>query len=353
MECSNFYSNLFKVAQDPSFLNLAVGQPNFKPSRKVLNALKENIETHTGYTLPEGLPELRDLIKKKLVHENKIKVEKVIVTNGAIEAIFDSILTHLKPGSEIVLFSPYYGKYASAPSIVGAQIKTIPLNNGRPDIEALKHVITKKTRMIVVNSPWNPTGIVYSKDEIKQLIEEVEKSGLVLLSDEVYEKYIYDDKEHISPGRYSDRVITINSFSKTYGFPGLRLGYLAGSSELIDPILNTHMSNTTCSSYMSQKAAIEALKHHHLPFELSFFDKRRRKAMKILNESELRYIYPEGAFYFYIYVDSDKIFNQLLDKKLLVMPSRVFGDSCNAIRVSYAVDDETLEKGLEILTETL
>jgi len=348
---NEFHSNLFKKMKDPNSINLAVGQPDFRPPQEMLNVLKENIDTNMGYTDIEGLPELRDRIKKKLQKENKIKTEKIIVTNGAIEAIFDSMLMHLKSDSEIILFSPYYGKYTTAPNIVGAKLKTIPMKNNRPDLEALEHGVSKKTKMIVLNSPCNPTGVVFTRDEIKRLVEIVEKYDLILLSDEVYEKYVYDETKHISPGRYSDRVLSVNSFSKTYGFPGLRLGYLAGSLELVSPIVNIHMSNTTCSSYMSQKAAIAAIKSNNNSFDISIFDKRRKQIMKILDEIGIDYIYPEGTFYIYIYVNEDsvRLSNKMLDKKLLVMPSNLFGDKNNAIRISYAVNDEILKKGLEIL----
>jgi aspartate aminotransferase len=352
---SKFISNLHKKINDPNFINLAIGQPDFKPSKEMVNALKENIGINTGYTDIDGLPELRALIKKKLQYDNKIKTEKIIVTNGAIEAIFDSMLTHIKTDSEIILFSPYYIKYTTAPNIVKAKIKTISMKNKRPDLESLEHNINKKTKMIVVNSPCNPTGIVFTGDEIKHLIEIVEKYDLILLSDEVYEKFLYDAKKHISPGRYSNRVITINSFSKTYGFPGLRLGYLAGSLELINPIMNTHMSNTTCSPYMSQMAAIAAIKSNHNPFDLSTFDKRRKLVMKNFNEIGIDYIYPEGSFYIYFYVNKDSIrlAGEMMDNNLLLMPSKLFGDKNNAFRLSYAVDDMILKKGLEILTTLL
>jgi len=353
---TDFLSRLFRASQNVDSINLAIGQPNFKPPECVLNELKKNIGSYTKYTDVEGLPELRALIQKKLIIENKIKAEKIIVTNGAVEAIFDTMLTYLNRDSEIILFSPYYGKYKTVPKLFGSKIKKISLNNNnRPDFETLKQSITKKTRMIIVNSPCNPTGVVFSRDEVKRLIEIVEKHDLILLSDEVYEKYVYDRKEHVSPGQYSDNVITINSFSKTYSLPGLRLGYLAGTSNLVDPILDIHMSNTTCSSYASQMAAIRALKLKKNCFDLSSFDRRRKLSMNILNDNEIEYIYPEGAFYLYIYVhqDSVSLAQRLLNNKLLVMPSKLFGDVHNAVRISYATDKETLEKGLELLINNI
>lgn len=352
---TNYLTKLTEMIQDINIINLAIGQPDFKPPILLLKVLKENIGTYTGYTPLQGLEELRTLIKEKLKIENRVKAEKVVITVGATEAIFDSMLAHLNTDSEIIFFSPYYHKYITVPNLFGIKTKTIPLNNGRPNILELEHKITKRTKMVVVNSPSNPTGIVYSKDEIKQLIEIIDKHDLILLSDEVYEKYVYDEKKHISPGKYSERVITVNSFSKTYGFPGLRLGYLAGTEEIVTPILDVHISNTTCSSYASQKAAAVSLKKGYEFFDINSFDKRRNLVIKKLDEIALDYIYPNGAFYVYIYVGQDSwvLADKLFHKNLLVIPSQLFGDENNAIRISYAIDEKKLEKGLEILTKNL
>lgn len=337
----------------PDIINLAVGQPDFKPPDIMVRTLKDNIENNVGYTHSQGLSELRISIKDKLKTENNVKAEKVVVTQGAVEAIFDSMLAHLRSDSNVILFSPYYGKYETVPNLIGSRIKKIPLENNRPDIRNLESKITKKTKMIILNSPSNPTGLVYTKDEIQRITEIVDDHNLILLSDEVYETYVYEKKEHISPGMYSDRVITVMSFSKTYGFPGLRLGFLAGAAELVDPVLDVHLSNTTCSSFASQKAAVAALKQDS--FDLGPFKKRRKYMMQVLDDFGVEYIYPEGAFYFYVSVKDDamKLANKLVEKKLLIMPSCIFGDTNNAIRISYAKDLKTLEKGLDILMRNI
>lgn len=347
---TSYLAKINNALQKKNIINLGVGQPDFKPPKHILNAFRKSISEYTGYTPIDGLPELKKLIIKKLRRENNIKAEDVVVTSGAVEAVFDSILGHLKHDNEIILFLPYYGKYATIPNIIGADVKTVALKNNRPNIAELEKKITKKTKMIVLNSPGNPTGIVFSKDEIKQLTEIVDKNDLILLSDEVYEKFVYDGKKHISAGSFSDRVITINSFSKTYGFPGLRLGYLAGSAELVEPARFIHTSNTTCCPYSSQKAAISALKGK-CPVDLKLFDKRRKLIIKHLNNIGADYIYPEGAFYVYIYTkkDSKVLSNKLIDKGILTMPNHLFGDDKNAIRISYAVEFKKLEKALNIL----
>jgi len=351
----NYFLKLFQMKENPNSIDLAIGQPNILPSSNLIKELKKHVDKYTNYTDAQGIPELREEIKKKLLNENKINAEKVIITHGAAEAIFDTILAHLSKNSEVVVFSPHYRKYITIPELVGAKVKTVPLNKrNRPDLEKLEDCITKKTKMIIVNSPNNPTGVVYSKDEIKQILEIADKFDLIILSDEVYEKYIYEKNRHISPGKFSDNVITINSFSKSYGLPGLRLGYLAGSSKLVDLILKVHLSNTTCLSYASQKAAIVALKDKSETLDFNSFDKKRKIAMKILSENNIDFIHPQGSFYLYIFVNQDslKLSQKLMKNNLLVMPSIVFGTS-NAIRISYATDIKLLTKGLEILIKNL
>lgn len=347
---TSYLTKLNKMLQKANVINLAVGQPDFKPPTSVVKAMREGVEEYTGYTPLLGLPELRELIKKKLSMENKVGAEEVVVTAGAVEAIFDTMLTHLTHNSEVILFSPYYEKYIMAPALLGAKIKTVPLKKNRPDMVELERQITEKTGMVIVNSPSNPTGMVYSEEEIKHLVEIIDRHDLILLSDEAYERYVYGHKEHISPGRFSDKVITVNSFSKTYGFPGLRLGYLAGKQELVEPTIDIHVANTTCCPYATQMAAIEALRGK-CPVNLRSFDERRKLVMRHLDSVGADYIYPEGAFYVYVYTatDSMNISNILMKKEVLVMPSTLFGGQRNALRISYAIEHKMLEKGLSVL----
>jgi aspartate aminotransferase len=338
--------------QDPSAINLAVGQPNFQPPQKIMDALHLSAEKQYGYTPTEGITELQQAIQQKLQRENKTSVEKVIVTTGAIEAIFDSLLAHLKRNDEIILFSPHYQKYCTVPNLFNVIIKHVPLTKEkRPDVSALENIITSKTKIIILNSPNNPTGIVYSSDEIKHIIEHVEKNNLLLISDEVYEKYVYDGKKHLSPGCFSKNVLTINSLSKTYGLPGLRLGYLAGTSELIDPVIPIHRSNTTCSPYSVQMAALTAFSDTFNIPDLHSFSLKRKRTMEILDENSITYIHPEGTFYLYIHVpkSSLKIAAQLLEKKVLVMPGEIYHDTHPFIRISYAVNSNKLEQGLQVI----
>ena len=355
MDKETFISHLNRKILDKTSINLAVGQPDFKPPQHIIKAFKDNIEVNTGYTPIQGIPVLRQEIQKKLRRENNINAEEIIVTTGAIESIFDIMLTYLKPKDEIMLFTPSYNKYRSIAEILGSTIKNISLKNNRPDIFNLKQSITKKTKMIIINSPNNPTGIVFSSEEIKHIVDLAEKNNIICISDEVYEKYVYDQAQHISPASISNTVITVNSFSKSFGFPGLRMGYLAGSSDLINPILKTHMSNTTCSLFAAQMAAVTALQLKTPIFNIEVFDMRRKYVINKLNEMGLSYIYPEGAFYVYIYIDKNSLdFAYLLLKNnVLCMPSQLYGDHQNALRISYAVDIDLLKKGLTILGNVL
>jgi len=336
-------------------VNFAVGQPDFKPAKEIIDAYKNNIETHTGYTPIQGLPILQKVIKQKLLKENKISVEEVLITTGAIESIFDIILTYLKPNDGLILFTPSYPKYRSIAERLNVHIKNIPLKKNIFDISLIEKSITKKTKMIILNSPHNPTGIVFSEDEIKQICEIAKKYKILLISDEVYEKYLYENAIHFSPARINNNVLTINSFSKTYGFPGLRIGYVAGPKTLIKPVITTHQSNTTCSFYAAQLAALAALQLEKPPFDINIFDQRRTYLIKQLEQMGLSFIYPKGAFYIYVYIEENALnfCYKLLKDNLLVMPSTFYEHENKAIRLSYAVNMECIEKGLSILHKHL
>lgn len=344
---TEYINRLYEVLGKHDSVNLAIGEPDFGPPPALLEAWKEHVEVNAGYTPISGLPLLRQRIKDKLRVENHVRAEKVVVTAGSAEAIFDTMLAHVSPESEVILFSPCYRKYAVVADCIGARVRRIPLVAGRPPVAELEHYISEKTGMVVVNSPSNPTGAVYSREELKHLAEIVDAHEVVLLSDEAYEKYVYGGRTHHSPGKFSDRALTIQSFSKTYGFPGLRLGYVAGSQKLVEPVLDVHASNTTCCPYAAQQAAVKAMEGP-CPVDVSSFDERRRLVLQFLDRIEADYIYPEGAFYVYVYTpgDSLRISTRLMERGILVMPHVLFGGERDAIRISYAIRSDILERGI-------
>jgi len=351
---NEFLVRLSELSRNPAMVNLGIGQPEFSPPDCMIKALHESIGKNTGYTPVQGIPELREQIKKKLRSENKVKAESVLVTAGAVEALFNSMLAFLKTRDEVILFSPHYSKYNTVPELLGARVKRIGLRNKRPDLEQLEKSVSEKTKIIVLNSPCNPTGMVFSREEIKKLVEIAEKNNSILLSDEVYEKFVYDGKKHTSPGEFSENVITINSFSKSFGFPGLRLGYLAGRNELVMKARDIHLSNVTCVPEFSQSAALAALKCGN-SFKLASFEERRNIVLELLNSAGAEFIHPEGTFYIYVFTkgNAERITEELMKEKILVMPNTVFAGERNALRISYAIPEEKLENSIKLVLEKL
>jgi aspartate/methionine/tyrosine aminotransferase len=336
--------------RDPQAINLAVGQPCFPPPPQIAEALKSSAGGYAGYTETEGLPELRKAIKAKLLRENRVRAKEALVTAGAVEACFDFALSRLSPGSEAITLSPHYGKYETPARIARAKLKKIPLKKWRPDLDALERAITKKTRLITINTPNNPTGLVYTEEELKRIAEAAERHGVPILADETYEKFAYGGRRHVSLARFTTLAATANSLSKTYGFPGLRLGYLAGAEELILPAREIHASNTTCLPEFTQKAALAALRSGFSP-PASEFESRAKLAASILGEAGIFHLPCEGAFYAYAYVrDARALCASLLREKVLLMPSAMFGDEKQAVRICYAAPPEKLEAGLRALS---
>ncbi|MBU2477346.1 pyridoxal phosphate-dependent aminotransferase [Candidatus Micrarchaeota archaeon] len=351
----SFLAEIALLAEKKQIINMAVGEPNLKLPETVTESLAKNFSLSQNYSSPEGIPELRKLIQKKLKTENKIKAEKTVITNGAIEAIFDLLLAHLKQGSELLLFSPYYSKYNMVPLLNNCKVKKIPFQKNRPDFELLEKTISNKSKVILLNSPHNPTGTVFNKEEIKELVEITEKHSLILISDEVYEKFVYEGKKHISPARFSSDVIIVNSFSKTFSMPSLRLGFMTGPEDLINPALKIHLCNVSCTSSISQNIGIKLLKKCKNFPDLSELNNKRKFVIKTLQENNIDFIFPEGTFYIYIFTkkNSNNIFNKLKRNGVLIMPNKIFGNNKNAIRISYSIPQEELEKAIAVIIKTI
>lgn len=353
---SDYVVKVNEAAAKPGAINLAVGEPRFAPPKAMIDALKQHAGTEFGYTPVKGLPELREAIQGKLKRENGVDTEDVLVTAGAIEAIFDSLIAHLPRGSEALLFAPHYGKYATPVSLAGATLRAVGLKDGRPDMDAFNAAVKDNTKVIIHNSPANPSGIVFTEDETKRLAEIAEERDIVIVSDEPYEKFIYDSKmRHFSPGKYTANALTINSFSKTYGFPGLRIGYMAGRKELIRPAAAIHTSNTTCCPYGMQKAAVAALESGFTP-PLDSLREKRALVISSLESAGIEFLRPQGAFYAYAFIgkkDEQYVCQALMAQGVLVMPGAMFGGTRPAVRICYTEDEDRLERGLAALASAI
>jgi aspartate aminotransferase len=353
--------------QGVDVVSFSLGEPDFDTPKHICDAACQAMyrgETH--YTPPAGIPELREAIAEKLRTENKLDVKgsDVIVTPGAKQAIFEVMLTVLDDHDEAILFDPAWVSYDSAIKFAGADTVWVPTDaNDRFKPQDLEEYITDKTRMIVVNSPGNPTGAVYDRQTLKNIADLAIDHDLLVLSDEIYEKIIYD-KEHVSIGSMEgmqDRTITVNGFSKAYAMTGWRLGYVCARPDIFENMLKIQSHSISNTTTFVQYGGIAALKGPQEPLAemVDKFKARRSLLIEELCGMGIKCQVPDGAFYAFADVsefgDGDKVAERLLmEAHVAVTAGSAFGESGrNFIRLSYATSQDRIKEGLARIEDAL
>lgn len=348
-------------------ISFSLGEPDFDTPKHICDAAADAMyrgETH--YAPSAGIPQLRDAIAEKLRTENGLDANgsDVLVTPGAKQAIFEIMMTVLDDGDEAILFDPAWVSYNSAIRFAGADTVWVPTdthNDFKPlDLE---EYITDKTRLIVVNTPGNPTGAVYDKDTLKNIADIAIDHDVLVLSDEIYEKIIYD-REHISLGSMEgmqDRTITVNGFSKAYAMTGWRLGYVCARPDIFQGMLKIQSHSVSSATSFVQYGGLEALQGPQEPVTemVNKFKARRDILVKGLNDIGIKCQTPGGAFYAFADVsefgNGDEISEKLLvDAHVAVTPGSAFGESGrDFIRISYAASKERIKEGLSRIESAL
>jgi aminotransferase len=358
---------LIKIAEEEKgIISLGPGEPDFDSPRNVINFAKKKLsEGYTHYSPPGGRSELKEAIVKKLKKENKIDVntDQVVVTNGSTEAIFLALLCTIDPGEGVLIPDPGFLGYKPSVEILNGMPLSIPLYE-RDEFqfnieEAEKVIIPEKTNVMIINSPSNPTGCVFSKKTLEDIADFVNEYDLLVLSDEAYEKFVYEGR-HVSFASLNgmeEKTITLHSFSKTYAMPGFRIGYAAGPEKIIKAMKKIHVYSSICAPTVSQLAALEALKgpQNYVRKMIREYNRRRRLITRRLNEIPgFHCIKPKGAFYAFPNIANFKMkslkFSKWLLKKakVAVAPGTEFGRMGEGfIRCSYATSYEKLEKALD------
>lgn len=364
LELSNGIKNLVHLEQ---------GEPDFKtPTHIIEAAVKFARIGFTHYTEAEGTLELREAIAEKLRKENGVEVDpqtEVTVTSGTQEAMLITALSFLNRGDEALILDPYYPAYFEDTLIAEAKPVTIPLeedNNFSVKTKALEEKITEKTKIIWICNPCNPTGHVYSKTDLEAVARVAKKHDLIVFSDEIYEKLVYDDAKHLSiasfPGMES-RTITVNGFSKTYAMTGWRIGYMTGERKISATLRKLHYYMALCPNAISQKAAHAALAGSQDCIEemRNEYLERRELMFNELNKFDLpRRAKPKGAFYFFpdfsSFEESDETFALRLLKEAAVVtvPGSGFGEAGKGhLRISYSTPFEQIKKGMKRIERCL
>ena len=355
-------------------INFSAGEPDFDTPEDIKEKAKEAIdEGWTKYTPSSGLVELKEAIIRKFRRDNNLEygLENILVSPGAKYVIFEIIFSLVNPGEEVIIPTPYWVSYPEMVKLVGAKplfLGTKKEDGFKIDIEELKKVITSKTKLLILNSPSNPTGVVYTKEELLKIGEVILEKKIFCLSDEIYEKIIYDDFIHLSIASLSpdlkERTIVVNGLSKAYSMTGWRIGYAAGLSQIIRLASSIQSHTTSCPTSISQIAGIQALdgSQEQVYKMREEFRKRRDYLLDRVEKIKgLSCIRPQGAFYCFIDISNfldkeirgrllkDSLdFSEVLleEEKVAVVPGKAFGRD-DFIRISFATSLEAIQRGLD------
>lgn len=350
-----------------SVIHLELGRPDFDTPEYIKNAAIKSLEDgNVFYTSNLGMLSLRQAIANKLEKENGITYQpesEILVTVGLTEAIFGVLNTILEEGDEILIPDPVWMNYLNIPKMIGAVPVTYSLKESldfQIDIEEIEEKITDKTKAIVIISPNNPTGSVLGKEVLNKLSDIAIKHNLMVLSDEVYERIIFDNAEHISIGSLNgmkERTITLNGFSKGYSMTGWRLGYVAAPAEIITQVNKIHQYATTCATSFVQEAGIVALRDEQDEIKLQVKEYQRRRDYLVDQLNRIPGFSckkPKGSFYAYADVSSFEMSEEALCHKILVegkvatVPGTIFGDSGKGyIRFSFANSFDNIVEACE------
>lgn len=339
-------------------IDLGVGYPEDTTAKHISEAGIQAIkDDNTRYTPANGNEELREAIACKLRATNNILSSKEMVTvvPGLTTGMLLAYLALINPGDEIVIMDPYYPPYKELAQMLGAEVTIInTLPTFQPDMEALKASITHKTKVMVINSPNNPTGAVYSKKTLMELADIAEQHNMLVISDEIYEYFSYN-KPHFSIGSIYGKTLTLNGFSKAYAMTGWRIGYISGPLEIIEAINELQQYIVFSSSSIAQKAAMSALKHP--PKSLNKYATKRKLVCELLTKKGVEVKGAEGAFYVFFKAPNDMTDLEFVDiainENLLLLPGRAFSERHGYIRLSYGADLNTLKRGLSVLGNLL
>ncbi len=369
------------VASGVDVVNLSVGEPDFPtPERASLAAIAAITSNFTKYTAVGGIVELRRGIAEKLWKDNQLQYDpdEIIVSSGAKQSLYNIFMTILNPGDEVILPLPYWVSYPEQIKLCGGvpiPVHTDESTGFKITPERLREAFSAKTKAVLINSPSNPTGAVYTPDEIRALARVIEEYPVYVVSDEIYEQLIYD-VEHFSIARYSDtlraRTFVVNGFSKTHAMTGWRVGYVAGPRELVESMSSFQSHTTANPSSISQKAALGALGTFDLNTRHEFQQRRDYVLAQIEQLRGLSCSRPDGAFYIFPNAGSlvgaslrlndgkrDKIDSVdhlcellLSEAHVSVVPGAGFGAPDN-FRISYATSMPNLQTAMQRISSFL
>jgi len=362
-------------AEGISVIGFGAGEPDFNTPDYIIESAKKALDIgFTKYTPASGMPELKKAVCKKFKEDNGLDYEEsqIVISSGAKSSLYHAIEAVVQDGDEVLLPSPYWLTYPELIKLAGGKVVLVKAekeNGYKVTAEQLRKAYTPKTKALIFNSPNNPTGAVYSKEEIDAIAKFVEETGIYVIADEIYEKLVYGGEKHYSIATYSEKVkeqtIVINGMSKTYAMTGWRIGYLAAPKDVAKAISSMQSHTASNPNSIAQYASVTALNggEEFISKMLKTFDERRTFMVERLSNMQgVAVAEPKGAFYVFVDISaligkkfegeviegSMSFANCALKKGVALIPGIAFGDD-NSIRLSYAISLEDIKEGLNRL----
>ena len=343
---------VFDLARSlPDPINLSIGQPDFDVPEPVRRSCIEAIESaKNAYSPTQGIEPLREKLQQRLDQQYGHSDRTVFVSSGTSGGLVLVMLALINPGDEVIIFDPYFVMYEPLVQLVGGQpvlIDTYP--NFQIDANRVEDAITDRTKMILLNSPANPTGVTASEEEVRALADVAARHNIALVSDEIYREFSYDGPA-ASPAAYNEQSIVIDGFSKSHAMTGWRLGLVHGPAQVIETMIKLQQYTFVCAPQPAQWAGITAM-----DVEITdHVDDYRRKRDMVVNElaNDFEIVTPGGAFYVFPRAPGGEGSNfvmRAIENNLLIIPGAIFSNRDTHFRISYAASDETIGRGIEVL----
>ncbi len=341
--------DLASKMKDP--INLSIGQPDFDVPEPVRVACIDAIQSRkNGYALTQGMPVLRDKLQAKVDAEYGHADRKLFVSSGTSGGLVLSMLSIVNPGDEVIVFDPFFVMYEPLVSLVGGRpvlIDTYP--DFHIDLNKVADAITPRTKLILLNSPANPTGVVNGEEEIRGLAELAAERDVALVSDEIYRDFCYD-QPFVSPARFNERTIVIDGFSKSHAMTGWRLGFVHGPAAVIDTMIKLQQYTFVCAPQPVQWAGATAMDVDMSDHVAVYRRKRDMLYQGLADLYEL--VQPGGAFYAFPkapWGTGSEFVTKAIENNLLIIPGNIFSRHNTHFRISYAADDKVIERGIDML----
>jgi aspartate aminotransferase len=354
-DSSDFRNAMLRHRATPSAVDFSIGVPEELTAEHIKQAGINAINADkTTYEPAAGIPQLRKAVANKLTSRNGIvcSMNDIAIVPGLTTGLLLVYLAMLDPGDEIIIFDPYYPPYPHLASMIGAHVVMVQTKeNFQPDLDALENSITDRTKLIVVNSPNNPSGAVYPESTLRKIVELAKRQNVTIISDEIYENFIYGDTKHFSIGSIYDNTITMNGFSKEYAMTGWRMGYIAGPSDIIAAINELQQYTVMSSSSIAQYAALAALRYK--PRNILKYERKHDYAKKRFNAMGMKVHGGDGAYYMFIKTPNGMTDLEYVDaayqQGVILIPGRAFSKQNGYVRLSYGTSFSELKRGLTLL----